>query len=153
MLTPEEQRARELAESATKGTWEADLDLFDVEEPEIQACVSNDYGLTMLFTAGTDVMCESREHWSVAENSQAYKDAEFIAATDPQFIFSVLTRLEEALEENEKLKDRAAELEESVREAIWGGESYFLPDHLLSSLREALPEPGLETRLKEEGDD
>lgn len=85
--------------AATEGPWAADLDIFDCEECEIEACVSN-MGTTILFTSGTDQNTrgsdsEREAAWIAADKSQELKDAAFIAhaRTDIPALLAEIDRL------------------------------------------------------------
>lgn len=71
---------RALLEAATPGPWIADLDIFDVAEPDIEACVSNE-GVSILFTSDTGISNPSGPNdpkWAEANGSQALTDAKAI---------------------------------------------------------------------------
>ncbi len=72
------------AKAATPGPWKADLDVFDPDEHEIEACVSNE-GVTILATLSTGIRLHEdapgahAKLWGQAGESQELKDAAFIA--------------------------------------------------------------------------
>jgi hypothetical protein len=84
--------ARALA--ATAGPWEAELDCFDPDTREIEACVTNQ-GVRILFTSGTDIEA-SDGGWKDARHSQALKDARFMAhsRTDVPALIAEIRRLQ-----------------------------------------------------------
>lgn len=104
--------ARELCESATAGPYLADLDMFD---NEIVACISN-ATTAILFTGGTDCVVphaqkwtqelqqQSDAAWERAKESQALRDAQFLAASG--------TLVPSLLDDVERLR---TELADSVR--------------------------------------
>lgn len=78
-MTPERlAEIKAKTEAARPGPWEADLDVFDHEEPVIVACVT-DGPISMLAEISTDIMSGSEDCWPKARASQALRDAEFCA--------------------------------------------------------------------------
>lgn len=101
------KKLRELALAATPGPWEHDLDIFDPDEG-IVAVVSNAQ-TDLLFTASTDFgagrhpdgvpwtsdhTAERSRQWKLAHESQAKKDAAFIAALSPSTVVALLDEVE-----------------------------------------------------------
>lgn len=74
-----------LLTAATPGPWLADLDIFDPDDHEIEACVSN-ADVRILFTSGTGYTygeapeVERAAAWAAAKASQQMTDARLIAA-------------------------------------------------------------------------
>jgi hypothetical protein len=69
------------ARAATQGEWKSDVDCFS-EGENIQATVS-DEKIDMLFIGDTGVTPVSQQAWSDARQSQASKDAAYIAILNP----------------------------------------------------------------------
>lgn len=77
-----------LEKAATPGPWEHDLDVFDSEEYEIQACVTNGKAVDLLALIATGVHAResgdadplNKKQWALARESKAQADAAFIAA-------------------------------------------------------------------------
>jgi hypothetical protein len=74
-----------LLEDADPGRLTIDLDCFEIEEPEIEACIA-DEGIRVLLTAGTGFFnrdvpeAERMEQWRLAEESRAYKIVRLLGA-------------------------------------------------------------------------
>lgn len=76
---------RKRHEAATPGPYIADLDVFDPEGAEIEACVSSP-DCSILFTSGCGVANVGTDEdraaaWAKARASQGLRDAEFLAGT------------------------------------------------------------------------
>ena len=84
-----------LLTAATPGPWLADLDIFDPDDHEIEACVSS-ADVRILFTSGTGYTygeapeVERAAAWAAAKASQQMTDARLIAAA-PTALRSLLT--------------------------------------------------------------
>lgn len=91
---------RRRAEAASGGSWYADLDCYEPDDPWIEAGVSNisQAAGDMLFT-GPTVFRPSKENWQKARESQEFRDAEFIAhaRTDVPALCDRVEALEKAL--------------------------------------------------------
>ena len=103
-------RLEQLARGATPGPWSHDLDQFSDEDgPE--ACIT-DGTIAMLARIGTDVALPPRlpDHipftaerrasldaaWALAKESQAMRDAAFIAAASPDVVIALVQRVRKA---------------------------------------------------------
>lgn len=101
-------KLRAAAQAATKGPWAANLDVFN-DEDGIVACVV-DSPITMLVQIGTDIPlhhvpddgrwtaeddAKRDAQWEKARQSQALRDANYLAAASPDVVLSLLDRLEQ----------------------------------------------------------
>ncbi len=96
MTTDRLKEIRERAEKATKGPWRCDVDIFN-DDGEVEASV-HDEEISMLFTEGTGVM-GGEDCWTKARESQAFRNAEFIAHAreDVPFLLAELEKARAAL--------------------------------------------------------
>ena len=111
-MTPERLAEIErLANEATPGPWEWDLDVFN-EDGEIESCVGAGIPIAMLFRAATGLKTttdgNTRETWHKAEKAQEAKDAAYIAAANPAALLDLIAHIRD--------------LEAQVREAREVGE-------------------------------
>jgi hypothetical protein len=100
--------------AATPGPYIADLDVFDHDTCEIEACVSSN-PCTMLFTAQTDVNNDGTDEerarkWGVAKDGQAFRDALFLAhaPTDLAALVAEVRRLQAEADTMREWAERAA---------------------------------------------
>jgi len=149
-MTPEQlAHLRALASAATPGPWESDLDICDSEEGIVALVFDGEYRL--FASLATDVVIKQRgetwteedtkrrdEYWRFARSSQELRDAQYIAAANPQAVLALLDRIGELevyadairrAQEVNRDKARIAELEAALREACDGWETAFFSNY------------------------
>lgn len=93
------KKLRELAAKATPGPWKSELDKF--EDYEIVATVADEKVELLACLDAVSVSApyqeeDHREAWALAKQSQALRDAEFIAACSPSTIVALCDALDAA---------------------------------------------------------
>lgn len=91
---------RSLAEAATPGPWEHDVDRFSNEEGIVAVITNVRQGASikddMLVKIETGLLAHTDEAWKRACESQERRDAAYIAAASPDRIIALLDALDEA---------------------------------------------------------
>jgi hypothetical protein len=116
---PDLNHIKQLAQEATQGDWKAELDVFS-EEEGIVATICDDK-VNMLAIIDTEI----KNDWDKARQSQALKDAKYIAAVSPQVVLKLLKKISKLEEDNGILKVRLNGIEmDTLVEKITNGKVY-----------------------------